>query len=73
MTASVFYMVALKDKSASFRLLNRMVNPLFDFLLERIVSSQDRQRAKLYACEACRGGVGENEADDWMRGMKTGF
>ncbi|MBI2906960.1 MAG: nitroreductase [Chloroflexi bacterium] len=50
-----FYKVALKERSATFRLLNALANPLFDALLERIVSAEAVQEAKAYARTAMAG------------------
>lgn len=44
-----FYKTALKERSATFRWLNDKVNPLFDALLERIVTPAEVREAKQYA------------------------
>ena len=44
-----FYKTSLKERSALFRWLNDRVNPLFDNLLERIVSTDEVKQAKTYA------------------------
>ncbi|MDD2805835.1 MAG: hypothetical protein PHV33_09790 [Elusimicrobiales bacterium] len=36
----------LKEKSALFRLLNNLVNPWFDRLLERLITERELQEAK---------------------------
>lgn len=68
-----FYKVALKEKSAAFRWLHRWLNPVFDYFLERIVTGEELRRAKTYAQAASQGNLSEDEADDWMRNMKSGF
>jgi 2-hydroxy-3-keto-5-methylthiopentenyl-1-phosphate phosphatase len=44
-----FYKTALKEHSALFRLLNAMANPVFDTILEQIVSKEDIDKAKAHA------------------------
>jgi len=68
-----FYKVALKDKSALFRWLNNLINPLFDAVLERSVTPEELRRAKAYAHSATTGDVKPDEAETWMKGMRTGF
>jgi hypothetical protein len=51
-----FYKVALKEKSALFRWLNDRVNPVFDAMLERLVSDEEMQEAKMYAQQATADG-----------------
>jgi len=68
-----FYKVALKDKSALFRWLNNLVNPIFDAVLERIVSETEVKQAQAYARGATTGQVKSDEAETWMKGMRTGF
>jgi hypothetical protein len=68
-----FYKVALKEKSAAFRWLNDRVNPVFDELLERIVTQDEVQRAKSYARTATLGQIEPDAAGAWMRDQKTGF
>lgn len=52
-----FYKTALKDQSALFRRLNRLINPLFDALLEQLVTGDEIQQAKTYAQVATRGNL----------------
>lgn len=52
-----FYKTALKDQSALFRLLNRVINPLFDTLLEQLVTGDEIQQAKTYAQAATSGNL----------------
>jgi hypothetical protein len=68
-----FYKVALKDESATFRFLNRLVNPVFDYFLERIVTEEELSKSKSYARAATKGELSEKETADWMHGMKIGF
>ncbi|MEW5960495.1 MAG: nitroreductase [Chloroflexota bacterium] len=57
-----FYKTALKDKSALFRRLNRLVNPLFDALLEQLVTGAEIRQAKAYAQAATVGAVSPEQA-----------
>ena len=50
-----FHKAALKERSRLFRLLNRLVNPVFDALLERIVGSGSVVEAKAHARKATLG------------------
>ncbi len=50
-----FTKAVLKDRSALFRLLNRVVNPFFDAILERIVGAQAVADAKEHARRATAG------------------
>lgn len=47
-----FTKTALKEKSALFRWANERVNPIFDRLLETLVTPEEVQEAKRYAREA---------------------
>src|SRR3990172_1394817 len=44
-----FYKVALKEKSGLFRRLHDRINPVFDAILERIVTAEEIKTAKTYA------------------------
>jgi hypothetical protein len=44
-----FYKNALKDNSAVFRVLNRAINPIFDWWIGSIVSEEELRKAKLHA------------------------
>ena len=57
-----FYKTALKDKSALFRRLNRLINPLFDAVLEQLVTGAEIQQAKAYAQAATVGAVSPEQA-----------
>lgn len=50
-----FHKTALKERSRLFRILNRLVNPAFDALLERIVGSGAVVEAKDHARRATLG------------------
>jgi hypothetical protein len=58
-----FHKVALKEKSILFRFLNDRINPLFDAMIERIVSPAEIQDAKGYARAAMAGQVDLIESD----------
>ena len=47
-----FTKTALKDKSYLFRLLSGIINPVFDRIMETIVSKEEIMEAKKYAKEA---------------------
>lgn len=47
-----FVKTALKEKSPAFRLLNGRVNPIFDRIMESIVSLEEVRDAKTFAREA---------------------
>ncbi|MFH0881238.1 MAG: nitroreductase [Lentisphaerota bacterium] len=68
-----FYKVALKEKSGLFRWMNDRFNPLFDALLERIVTEEEIKQAKTYALSATAGEITPDEAAKWMQGERTGF
>jgi hypothetical protein len=57
-----FYKVALKEKSATFRWLNAVVNPAFDAPLERIVSAEAVREAQTYARAATAGTLPPEQA-----------
>lgn len=68
-----FYKTALKEKSRAFRWLHSAINPVFDFCLERIVTSGELSQAKSYARAASAGSLVPSQIEEWMCGMKTGF
>lgn len=68
-----FYKVALKEKSALFQRMNDLFNPLFDALLERIVTEEEIRQAKTYARAASDGETTPEDAAKWMQGQRTGF
>lgn len=45
----------LKERSVLFRLLNALVNPAFDRLLERLLTERERREAEDFAEKAVRG------------------
>ncbi|KKL71837.1 hypothetical protein LCGC14_2090920 [marine sediment metagenome] len=47
-----FIKTGLKEKSSLFRFLNGIVNPVFDWILETIVSEEEVMEAKIHAKEA---------------------
>lgn len=54
----------LKEKSALFRLLNNLVNPYFDRLLERLLTEREMQEAKDFAVRAVRGGTEDGKHEE---------
>lgn len=68
-----FHKTALKEKSHLFRLMNDLCNPLFDRLLERIVTEDEVKSAKAYARAASNGEVAPADAERWMKGLPVGF
>ena len=50
-----FYKTVLKENSRLFRLLNKLMNPVFDIVLERIVSEEEVKKAKAHARAATAG------------------
>jgi hypothetical protein len=68
-----FYKTALKDRSGLFRWTNDLINPLFDALLETIVTKEEIKQAKAYARAVTAGEIAPEEADAWMEGLDTGF
>jgi len=61
-----FYKNALKNNSTFFRLLNKMVNPLFDAILERIVSKEEVDKAKAHARAAMAGEILPCDSDKYI-------
>lgn len=49
----------LKERSALFRLLNGIVNPRFDSLIERLLTEREMQEARDEAARATRGKTGK--------------
>ena len=68
-----FYKLALKEKSGIFRWLNNKINPLFDSMLESIVTEEELRSAKDYGKNAVNGKISAEESDKWMKDLKTGF
>jgi hypothetical protein len=61
-----FYKLALKDKSGIFRWVNDLANPVFDTLLERIVTLEEIQGSKNFARSASSGQISPEEAQAWL-------
>jgi hypothetical protein len=61
-----FYKTALKERSRLFRLLHSLVNPIFDFILERIVSREEVDKAKAHASAATSGEVLPYDGDKYI-------
>jgi hypothetical protein len=66
-----FYKTALFKKSRSFRWLHDRVNPVFNKLIARIVTSDERKRAKTYADAASQGKLTQGEVEEWMKDLKA--
>lgn len=58
-----FYKTALKEKSGLFRFFNDRINPLFDAMIEQIVSPAEIQDAKGHARAAMAGQVDLIDSD----------
>ena len=58
-----FYKTALKERSATFRWLNTRVNPVFDALLESVISPAEMREAKAYTRAAADGGDTATDPD----------
>ncbi|TET45948.1 MAG: hypothetical protein E3J57_06240 [Dehalococcoidia bacterium] len=57
----------LKERSGLFRLLNWLVNPVFDAILERIVSKEEVKKAKAHARAAMEGEALPYDGDKYTR------
>lgn len=66
-----FNKIALKEKSALFRLFNRLVNPVFDAMIERILSPQELLDARSFARSAMDG-TADNAPADAAKGKDAG-
>jgi hypothetical protein len=64
-----FYKTALFKKSASFRWLHDRFNPIFNKMIARIVTDDERKQAKIYADAASAGSVSSEESEDWMKDL----
>lgn len=62
-----FYKTALKERSRLFRLLNSLVNPTFDAILEWIVSEEEVDKAKTHARAATAGEALPHDGDKYTR------
>lgn len=65
-----FYKTVLKEQSGLFRLLNAMVNPVFDTILERIVSKEEVNKAKAHARAAMAGEALPYNGDKYTRDLR---
>jgi len=68
-----FYKLALKEKSSMFRWLNNRINPLFNRMLESIVTEEELKSAKDYGKNAVDGKVSDKESNKRMKDLKIGF
>jgi len=68
-----FYKTALIEKSVTFRWLHNKVNPIFNSLISRIVTDEERRQSRIYANAASEGRLSEEEVKRWMKGMKAGL
>jgi len=62
-----FYKTVLKEQSGLFRLLNAVVNPVFDTILERIVSKEEVKKAKAHARAATAGEALPYDGDKYIK------
>ena len=68
-----FYKTALFEKSATFSWLHNQINPIFNKLIARIVTGEERRSAGTYAKAVSEGTLSEAEIDEWIKGMRTGL
>lgn len=66
-----FYKTALFAKSRSFSWLHKQINPIFNKLIGRIVTDEEKKQAKKYADAASEGTLSEEEVKEWMKSMKA--
>ena len=66
-----FYKTALFQRSVSFRWLHDRVNPVFNRLIARIVTAEERKSAKTYADGASQGTLTQEQVDQWMKDLKA--
>ncbi len=66
-----FYKTALFEKSVSFCWLHNRFNPIFNKLIAKIVTDDERKQAKVYADAASEGNVSMEEADEWMKDLSA--
>ncbi|MFC1900785.1 nitroreductase [Chloroflexota bacterium] len=66
-----FYKSALFPKSASFRWLHNRFNPIFNKLIGKIVTGDERKGAKVYADAASEGQLSQEEVDEWMKDLNA--
>jgi hypothetical protein len=68
-----FYKAVLLRRSGSFRWLNAMVSPVFQYFMTRMVTGEERKQARNYALAASAGTLEEKEINDWMKDLKAGL
>ncbi len=68
-----FYKTALFGKSISFRWLHNRINPVFNKLIAKIVTDEEKKEAKRYADSASEGKLSKEEAEKWMKDLKAGL
>ena len=62
-----FHKTVLKERSRFFRLFNAMVNPVFDAILEWIVSKEEVDKAKAHARAAISGEALPYDGDEYTK------
>jgi hypothetical protein len=65
-----FYKTALSEKSSTFRRLHNIFNPLFNKLIGKITTEEERRQAKTYADLASEGKINREDAAEWMKDLK---
>jgi hypothetical protein len=65
-----FYKNELKEQSGVFRLLNSLINPVFDIIMERIVSEKEINNAKAHARAATAGEALPFSGEKYIRDPK---
>jgi len=66
-----FYKTALFKKSTSFGWLHSRFNPIFNKLIARIATDEERKQAKVYADAASEGKVSQEEMEEWMKDLSS--
>lgn len=62
-----FYKTALKERSWLFRQMNGFINPVFDAILERIVSREEVKKAEAHAQAATAGQALPDNGEEYTR------
>ena len=65
-----FYKLALKEESGVFRMLNAVVNPVFDRLIAKIVTPEEIRDAKDVAKKAMNTDNGHDQGDRFQSSAK---
>ena len=68
-----FYKTELFEKSFLFRRLHNLLNPVFNKIIARLVTNDERKQAKIYADAASEGKLTDKETEEWMRDLKPGL